>query len=62
MLDFNDFWYYSLSSNLAVPNSGSENLKSSAVVPPPTVLDRVLKDLFHDGTKFPCIYGYNFII
>ncbi|KAH6761896.1 Rab3 GTPase-activating protein catalytic protein [Perilla frutescens var. hirtella] len=28
--------------------SGSETLKSSAVVPPPTVLDRVLKDLFHE--------------
>ncbi|KAI3470561.1 hypothetical protein Pfo_027224 [Paulownia fortunei] len=31
--------------------SGSENLKSSAVVPPPTVLDRVLKDLFHEVTE-----------
>lgn len=28
--------------------SGFEILKSSAVVPPPTVLDRVLKDLFHE--------------
>ncbi|KAL8518137.1 hypothetical protein ACS0TY_009479 [Phlomoides rotata] len=28
--------------------SGSETLKSSAIVPPPTVLDRVLKDLFHE--------------
>ncbi|KAI3458892.1 hypothetical protein Pfo_015555 [Paulownia fortunei] len=28
--------------------SGSENLNSSAVIPPPTVLDRVLKDLFHE--------------
>ncbi|XP_073315050.1 uncharacterized protein [Primulina huaijiensis] len=28
--------------------SGSETLKSSEVVPPPTVLDRVLKDLFHE--------------
>ncbi|KAL1542338.1 rab3 GTPase-activating protein catalytic subunit-like isoform X2 [Salvia divinorum] len=29
-------------------NSGSEALKSSAVVPPQTVLDRVLKNLFHE--------------
>ncbi|KAH6800442.1 hypothetical protein C2S52_000906 [Perilla frutescens var. hirtella] len=27
---------------------GSETLKSSAIVPPPTVLDYVLKDLFHE--------------
>ncbi|PIN14383.1 hypothetical protein CDL12_12992 [Handroanthus impetiginosus] len=33
---------------VSVENSGPENLKSSAVVPPPTVLDRVLKDLFHE--------------
>ncbi|KAL6503631.1 hypothetical protein OROGR_025554 [Orobanche gracilis] len=33
---------------VSVENSGSENLKSSGVIPPPTVLDRVLKDLFHD--------------
>ncbi|XP_057789403.1 uncharacterized protein LOC131006243 isoform X2 [Salvia miltiorrhiza] len=31
--------------------SGSEALKSSAVVPPPTVLDRVLKDLFHEVSE-----------
>nr|XP_043636993.1 rab3 GTPase-activating protein catalytic subunit isoform X2 [Erigeron canadensis] len=30
---------------------GSEKLKSSAVVPPPTVLDRVLKDLCHNGPE-----------
>lgn len=41
-----------MSSNLAFVNLGSEALKSSAVVPPPTVLDRVLKDLFHEGTIF----------
>ncbi|KAL6503627.1 hypothetical protein OROGR_025550 [Orobanche gracilis] len=34
---------------VSVENSGSENLKSSGVIPPPTVLDRVLKDLFHDA-------------
>lgn len=50
MLDSNDVWWCSLFSNLIVVNSGSETLKSSAVVPPPTVLDRVLKDLFHEGT------------
>ncbi|KAL0452061.1 UNVERIFIED_CONTAM: hypothetical protein Slati_1184200 [Sesamum latifolium] len=36
---------------VSVENSGSENLKSSAVVPPPTVLDRVLKDLFHEVSE-----------
>ncbi|KAG8390532.1 hypothetical protein BUALT_Bualt01G0093300 [Buddleja alternifolia] len=46
--DFSDVYYFTLSSNLAVENSASENLKSSAVIPPPTVLDRVLKDLFHE--------------
>ncbi|GFZ19663.1 hypothetical protein Acr_28g0003680 [Actinidia rufa] len=34
---------------VSVENSGSDNLKSSTVIPPPTVLDRVLKDLFHEG-------------
>ncbi|RVW65752.1 hypothetical protein CK203_057720 [Vitis vinifera] len=37
----------------AVEKSGSDNLKSSMVIPPPTVLDRVLKDLFHDGVESP---------
>ncbi|CAL5339731.1 unnamed protein product [Camellia sinensis] len=32
-------------------NSGSDNLKSSSVIPLPTVLDRVLKDLFHEGVQ-----------
>ncbi|XAR60768.1 hypothetical protein NMG60_11034265 [Bertholletia excelsa] len=36
---------------VSVENSGSENLKSSSVIPPPTVLDRVLKDLFQDGVQ-----------
>ncbi|CAN8301333.1 unnamed protein product [Cochlearia groenlandica] len=31
----------------------SENVKTSMVIPPPTVLDRVIKDLFHEGTKLP---------
>ncbi|XP_027176004.1 rab3 GTPase-activating protein catalytic subunit isoform X1 [Coffea eugenioides] len=35
----------------AVENSGSDNMKSSAVIPPPTVLDRVLKDLFHEDAE-----------
>lgn len=34
---------------LAVENPGSDNLKSSSVIPPPTVTDRVLKELFHEG-------------
>lgn len=50
-LDFSDVYCCILSFNLAVENAGSENLNPSAVVPPPTVLDRVLKDLFHEGTK-----------
>lgn len=37
---------------LAVENLGSDNLKSSMVIPPPTVLDRVLKDLLLEGTLF----------
>lgn len=42
-----------LFSGLAVENPGSDNLKSSMVVPPPTVIDRVLKELFHEGIKLP---------
>ncbi|XP_021278491.1 rab3 GTPase-activating protein catalytic subunit isoform X2 [Herrania umbratica] len=38
---------------VSVETSGSDNLKSSMVIPPPTVLDRVLKDLFHQGLQFP---------
>ncbi|XP_012462559.1 uncharacterized protein LOC105782397 isoform X1 [Gossypium raimondii] len=34
-------------------NLGSDNLKSSMVIPPPTVLDRVLKDLLLEGRQFP---------
>ncbi|KAL5720969.1 hypothetical protein ACHQM5_013584 [Ranunculus cassubicifolius] len=30
-----------------------DNLKSSTTVPPPTVMDRVLKDLFHEGLQTP---------
>jgi Rab3 GTPase-activating protein catalytic subunit len=36
----------------AVESSAANNSKSSAVIPPPTVLDRVLKDLFHEGGQF----------
>ncbi|KAK7301624.1 hypothetical protein RJT34_12493 [Clitoria ternatea] len=32
--------------------SGSDNLKPSLVIPPPTVRDRVLKELFIDGVYF----------
>ncbi|KAJ0261459.1 Rab3 GTPase-activating protein catalytic subunit [Hirschfeldia incana] len=38
---------------VSVENSSSEKLKTSAVIPPPTVLDRVVKDLFHEGSKLP---------
>uniref|UniRef100_A0A2P2M4T3 Rab3 GTPase-activating protein catalytic subunit isoform X1 n=1 Tax=Rhizophora mucronata TaxID=61149 RepID=A0A2P2M4T3_RHIMU len=37
---------------VSAENPGSDNLKSSLVVPPPTVLDRVFKDLFHKGPFF----------
>ncbi|OUZ99155.1 Rab3 GTPase-activating protein catalytic subunit [Macleaya cordata] len=36
---------------MSVDKHGSDNFKSSAAVPPPTVLDRVLKDLFHEGVQ-----------
>ncbi|CAH2069523.1 unnamed protein product [Thlaspi arvense] len=38
---------------VSVENPSSENLKTSVVIPPPTVLDRVIKDLFHEGSKLP---------
>ncbi|XP_057954278.1 uncharacterized protein LOC131148542 [Malania oleifera] len=34
---------------VSVENSSSENLRSSTVIPPPSVLDRILKDLFLEG-------------
>uniref|UniRef100_A0A7N0RFL3 Rab3 GTPase-activating protein catalytic subunit n=1 Tax=Kalanchoe fedtschenkoi TaxID=63787 RepID=A0A7N0RFL3_KALFE len=37
---------------VSVESVGSDNAKSSGVIPPPTVLDRVLKDLFHEEGKF----------
>ena len=40
----------------AVENPGSDNLKSLMIVPPPTVLDRVFKDLFHEGAYF--VFGF----
>lgn len=36
---------------VSVENPGSDNLKSSMIVPPPTVLDRVFKDLFHEASQ-----------
>ncbi|XP_016450240.2 uncharacterized protein LOC107775079 isoform X2 [Nicotiana tabacum] len=33
---------------VSVEHSRPENLKSTAIIPPPTVLDRVLKDLFYE--------------
>ncbi|KAI7989290.1 putative UDP-N-acetylglucosamine--peptide N-acetylglucosaminyltransferase SPINDLY [Camellia lanceoleosa] len=41
---------------VSIENSGSDNLKSSAVIPPPTVLDRVLKDLFHEGAPLYSLF------
>ncbi|XP_015579317.1 rab3 GTPase-activating protein catalytic subunit isoform X2 [Ricinus communis] len=38
---------------VSVENLGSDNLKASLVVPPPTVMDRVFKDLFHEGSQLP---------
>jgi Rab3 GTPase-activating protein catalytic subunit len=34
---------------VSVENPSSENLKTSVVIPPPSVLDRVIKDLFREG-------------
>lgn len=36
---------------MAAENSASDNLNSSMTIPPPTVLDRVLKDIFHEGIQ-----------
>ncbi|GMJ08958.1 hypothetical protein like AT5G58510 [Hibiscus trionum] len=38
---------------VSVETPGSDNLKSSMVVPPQPVLDHVLKDLFLEGLQFP---------
>ncbi|XP_022729559.1 rab3 GTPase-activating protein catalytic subunit-like isoform X3 [Durio zibethinus] len=38
---------------VSVENPGSDNLKSSMVIPPPTVLERVVNDLFHEGLQLP---------
>ncbi|KAH9701884.1 Rab3 GTPase-activating protein catalytic subunit [Citrus sinensis] len=38
---------------VSVENPGSDNLKSSMVIPSPTIIDRVLKDLFHEGVQLP---------
>jgi Rab3 GTPase-activating protein catalytic subunit len=35
---------------VAAENPGFDNLKSSMVIPSPTVRDRVLKELFIEGT------------
>ncbi|XP_065639114.1 uncharacterized protein LOC112040722 isoform X2 [Quercus suber] len=37
----------------AVENQGPDNLKTSMVIPPPTVIDRMLKELFHEGVQEP---------
>ncbi|KAF7824754.1 rab3 GTPase-activating protein catalytic subunit isoform X1 [Senna tora] len=36
---------------VSVENPGSDNLNSSMVIPPPTVIDRVMKELFHEGEQ-----------
>ncbi|KAG7538376.1 Rab3 GTPase-activating protein catalytic subunit [Arabidopsis suecica] len=38
---------------VSVENPSSENIKTSVVIPPPSVLDRVIKDLFREGSKLP---------
>ncbi|XP_044482414.1 rab3 GTPase-activating protein catalytic subunit isoform X2 [Mangifera indica] len=38
---------------VSAENPGSDRLKSSMVIPSPTVVDRVLKELFHEGSKLP---------
>lgn len=52
-----NFFSYSWFWFEAVENPGSDNIKSSMIVPPPTVLDRVFKDLFHEGTHF--VFGFS---
>lgn len=37
---------------VSVENTGPDNLKTSMIIPPPTVIDRVLKELFHEGTFY----------
>ncbi|XP_054818850.1 uncharacterized protein LOC129318225 isoform X2 [Prosopis cineraria] len=36
---------------VSAENPGSDNLKSSMVIPSPTVIDRVMRELFHDGVQ-----------
>ncbi|MED6109142.1 hypothetical protein PIB30_030927 [Stylosanthes scabra] len=36
---------------VSAESPGHDNLKSSMVIPPPTVRDRVLKELFHEGVQ-----------
>ncbi|KAG2673013.1 hypothetical protein I3760_13G069700 [Carya illinoinensis] len=38
---------------VSVENTGPDNLKTSMIIPPPTVIDRVLKELFHEGVRDP---------
>ncbi|KAF5199426.1 Rab3 gtpase-activating protein catalytic subunit [Thalictrum thalictroides] len=38
---------------VSVEKLGPDSLNSSTTVPPPTVLDRALKDLFHEGLQIP---------
>ncbi|PON59887.1 Rab3 GTPase-activating protein catalytic subunit [Parasponia andersonii] len=38
---------------VSVESPGSENVKSSSIIPPPTVIDRVLKELFQEGGQLP---------
>ncbi|XP_059431340.1 uncharacterized protein LOC132164795 [Corylus avellana] len=38
---------------VSVENPGPDNLKTSMVIPPPTVIDRILKELFHEGVGVP---------
>ncbi|XP_023644136.1 rab3 GTPase-activating protein catalytic subunit isoform X2 [Capsella rubella] len=38
---------------VSVENPSSDNLKTAVVIPPPSVLDRVIKDLFREGSKLP---------
>jgi Rab3 GTPase-activating protein catalytic subunit len=42
---------------VAADTSGQENSKSTVTVPPPSVVDRVMKDLFNDG-----IYPFTYLI
>lgn len=53
--------HYPFSWLVAAENPGSDNLKSM-VIPSPTVIDRVMRELFHDGTQLFLPISFPFIL